>query len=141
MAWRAHVWLGDVSLRGDDQVQGFYERIYYPTWTRLDGLVFGVLLAALKTWRPAAWAQLLARRGAVVLVGGACCVLAGWLFWDDPTTASTVFGYPLLSLGLACFVAACAHPSMRAVPGAGFLAATSYSLFLTHKQALHLVTQ
>lgn len=139
VTWRAYVWLGDVSWRGDDQTQAYFERIYYPTWTRLDGLVMGVALAAVKTWRPLLWARMIDQRAWLAAIGAAVCALAAWLFREGPTTASTAIGYPLLSLGLACFVAALAHPSTREVPGAAPLAALSYSLYLTHKQALHVM--
>ncbi|HJT46451.1 MAG TPA: acyltransferase, partial [Chthoniobacterales bacterium] len=33
--------------------------IYYPTWTRLDPLVFGVVLAAIQKFRPTWWARLM----------------------------------------------------------------------------------
>ena len=40
---------GGVSFRG------FQAWIYYPTWTRLDPLVFGVVLAAIEKFRPTCW--------------------------------------------------------------------------------------
>jgi len=35
--------------------RGFQTWIYYPTWTRLDPLVFGVVLAAIEKFRPRWW--------------------------------------------------------------------------------------
>ncbi|MFT3713630.1 MAG: acyltransferase [Archangium sp.] len=141
MAWRGWVWLSDVSLRSEEtQGQFFYQRIYYPTWSRLDGLVMGVVLAAIKVWRPAWWAAIGARRSWFAAAGFMITAAAIWLFaGDGPTTASVVLGYPLLSLGLAGVVAACAFPQRHSVPGAAFIAALSYSLYLSHKQAMHLV--
>jgi hypothetical protein len=43
---RIHQLMGGVSFRG------FQAWIYYPTWTRLDPLVFGVALAAIEKFRP-----------------------------------------------------------------------------------------
>src|SRR5205085_8918720 len=43
---------GGVSFRG------FQAWIYYPTWTRLDPLVFGVALAAIEKFRPLLWTRL-----------------------------------------------------------------------------------
>jgi peptidoglycan/LPS O-acetylase OafA/YrhL len=140
MAWRAHVWLDDVSLRPEStQIQGYYERLYYPTWTRLDGLVMGVLLAVVRVHRPALWARALEHRAWVLLTGALTFAASVWLFEDRESTAATVFGYPLLSLGLAFVVLGCAAPGQRAVPGAAFIATVSYSLYLSHKQALHLM--
>jgi len=44
---------GGVSFRG------FQAWIYYPTWTRLDPLVFGVALAAIEKFRPNWWQRLI----------------------------------------------------------------------------------
>src|SRR6187399_1185110 len=44
---------GGVSFRG------FQAWIYYPTWTRLDPLVFGVVLAAIEKFRPHWWKRLI----------------------------------------------------------------------------------
>ncbi len=44
---------GGVSYRG------YQFWIYYPTWTRLDPLVFGVVLAAIERCRPSWWQRLL----------------------------------------------------------------------------------
>ena len=44
---------GGVSFRG------FQAWIYYPTWTRLDPLVFGVALAAIEKFRPTWWKRLM----------------------------------------------------------------------------------
>src|SRR5213596_1926689 len=38
--------------------RGFQTWIYYPTWTRLDPLVFGVILAAIEKFRPQWWRRL-----------------------------------------------------------------------------------
>lgn len=52
-----------------------------------------------------------------------------------------IFGYPLLSLGCACLLAASlewerAFGNWR-VPGAGTIAIISYSIYLTHKLVTH----
>ena len=39
--------------------RGFQTWIYYPTWTRLDPLVFGVALAAIEKFRPQWWRRLM----------------------------------------------------------------------------------
>ena len=49
LAWENLAPGGGVTFRE------FQVWIYYPTWTRLDPLVFGVVLAALQKFRPQAW--------------------------------------------------------------------------------------
>jgi peptidoglycan/LPS O-acetylase OafA/YrhL len=117
--------------------------IYRPTWTRLDGLLAGVVLALIASFRPEAWRALM-RRADSLLVGGLVVVaLAIYLFNDRLEFLPTVFGFPLLAIGLGCLVAAAASPSSligrTPFPGAKFVAAMAYSLYLTHKAVYHLV--
>ena len=145
LAWRAHVWLHDMAPLQDTDPRGFglhfVEGIYYPTWARLDGLLAGVLLALAETWRPQAWARWRARSVPLALAGLATTGLALVLFRDRLGLWPSVVGYPLLSGGLALLVGACAlaGPGHWRVPGAGWLARISYSLYLSHKLALHAV--
>ena len=56
IAIRAYVYLHHVAIfpRDDDAFGlAYVEKIYYPTHTRLDGLLVGVTLATIKTFRPA----------------------------------------------------------------------------------------
>lgn len=63
-----------------------------------------------------------------------------WLFRDRLGFWPSVIGFPLLSLGLALWVMlASGLPARWKVPGAGWLARVSYSLYLSHKLALHAV--
>jgi peptidoglycan/LPS O-acetylase OafA/YrhL len=141
---RAHLWfdrlvpLAGITGAGNPQ-QRWYEWIYYPTYTRLDGLVMGVLLAVMRAQRPRLWHHLLENRAPLLLAGALGFGGAVWLFQETASAGATVLGYPLLSVALACFVAVAARPSMPAVPGASFVAAVSYSVYLTHKQALHVL--
>jgi len=60
MVVRARLWLDQVALPhfdsgGAPQGARYMELIYYPTWSRLDGLLAGVALAVLQTFRPKRW--------------------------------------------------------------------------------------
>lgn len=131
---------------GDDAMSAaFMKRIYYPTYTRLDGLVSGVGLACVRIFRPAWWARI-SRSGAAVFCAG--LVVSGaaiWLFHGEypspDRTASILFGFPLLACGFGLLVAAGAAergPLRVRVLGAGALAALAFSLYLTHKEVAHL---
>ncbi|MDO1528738.1 acyltransferase [Fulvimonas sp. R45] len=143
----AGVMLAGMLLRGHAALRGmdFLESIYYPTWTRLDGLLAGVMLAVLQTWCPALWARLQVRANALAPLGMIVVAAAIWLFRDRTSLAADVLGYPLLALGLALVVAAATSRQgwlgRRGVPGAGWIAAVSYSLYLSHKLAMHQVQQ
>lgn len=138
-------------MAGADQSFGltYIERIYYPTYSRLDGLLAGVTLALVKTFRPIWWSEL-AKRGHTLLFSGLCMVgVAVWLFrdrWVSVTGVSafgTVAGFPVLSLGLGLLVASALSAngllSRVKFPGAKLIATLAYSLYLTHKELIHLV--
>ncbi|WP_430392246.1 acyltransferase family protein [Dyella sp. 20L07] len=121
----------------------FLRYIYYPTYARLDGLVAGVMLAACAVYRPT-WMARLRRHGNLVLLLGLLLFAASIaLFTQRFSFAATVVGYPLLSLAMMAVVAAASGGSSllaRAhIPGASWLAAISYSLYLSHKGVFHLV--
>ena len=127
----------------------YLEAIYYTTYCRLDGLLFGVLLAAFKMFKPDLWRRYVDPRWALVVGLVAIALAVGIFHYPNTlglrgpvlTMAGATFGYPLLSLGCACILAASlewerAFGSWR-VPGAGTIAILSYSIYLTHKMASH----
>jgi len=146
MAVRGYIWLHDVSpLRG--QANGgfaiaYQERIYYPTWTRLDGLLAGFMLAMVRAFRPAAWAAIGRRANLTALGALAGLGLSCWLFVNQRDLGPTVFAYPILAFSMAGLVAAAASSrgvlaGLR-VPGAAAVAAIAYSLYLVHKPVMQL---
>lgn len=118
---------------------GYVEKIYYPTYTRLDGLLMGVVLATIKIFRPAWWDKLMQRGYWLLASGLAVCALAIWLFRDRFSLSGAVIGWPLISLGLALIVAASISPQcvLSRVRGFAFPATLAYSLYLTHKEIAH----
>ena len=130
----------------------YFESIYYPTYARLDGLVFGVLLAAARVFRPAQWRHYFGVRLSCALGGlllaGALVLLAyrGGLSPKVHLPAlslpGAIFAYPLLALAFALILSASLDAGAQRwfrVPGAASIALLSYSLYLTHKAVMHLV--
>jgi peptidoglycan/LPS O-acetylase OafA/YrhL len=127
----------------------YLKAIYYPTYTRLDGLLFGVLLAAFKVFKPDLWRRYADSRWALI-AGIASITLAVFVFHYPATPGlkgptltllGATFGYPLLAFGCACILAASlewerAFGAWR-VPGAGTIAILSYSIYLSHKLTSH----
>jgi peptidoglycan/LPS O-acetylase OafA/YrhL len=131
-----------LSADDDTFTVRYIEKIYYPTYTRLDGLLMGVILALIKTFRPAWWRGMMARGYILLAAGLAVCSLAIWIFRDRFGFLGAVAGFPLLSLGLALIVASslsprCFHSRVR---GFALPATLAYSLYLTHKEIGHLDT-
>lgn len=151
MALRAGIWtaLLEPQLANPDGEGGYYQRfvedIYYPTYARLDGLLTGVTLAALRAFRPALWAWALGRTHALLALGSLGLAGAIYLFQDRAGFAASVYGYPLLSLSLGLvLLSAVSERGLLArcrVPGARGLALMSYSLYLVHKPAFHLARE
>lgn len=143
-AWTTQVqpYLG-VTSGADWYFLRYIEHIYNPTWARLDGLLAGAALAALRQFRPGWWSWMTAR-GWWCLGAGALGVAAASVLFRDPTGAlAAVAGFPLLSLGLAGVLVGMASPTIlpgrMAVPGARLLATLAFSLYLTHKAVYHWV--
>ncbi|MGV3548970.1 acyltransferase family protein [Rhizobium sp.] len=127
--------------------------VYYPSYTRVDGLMFGVLLAAARFYRPDAYRRYMHPRVAVAL-GGVLVAIALVLFSiRGPLAGSnvfavfqaepgTMFGFPVISLGIALLLGATidlnAVLKRWSVPGATTVATLSYSLYLTHKSVFHV---
>jgi peptidoglycan/LPS O-acetylase OafA/YrhL len=140
-AWLLH----SVIQPADDQ-QGvmMMKYIYYPTYSRLDGLVVGVSLAVVRTFKLSWWSRL-ARHGVLLAFLGSACVLGAlWLcgfnFPDPELPLSILFAFPALACGFGLLVASavCENGFLRIrVPGASALAALAFSLYLTHKSVAH----
>lgn len=141
MALRAGILLRDVAE--DPARNWFVEDLYFPTWVRLDGLLAGVMLAALRIFRTGWWVRLQRHANALLLLGVALFVLSLWLFRHRVGMAANVLGWPVLSWAIALLVFAAAERrswlGRWRVPGAGWVAGISYSLYLSHKIALHAV--
>ena len=144
IAIRAYIYSHQVQVfpREDDAFAlAYVEKIYFPTHTRLDGLLVGVTLATIKTFRPAWWQRAMSH-GYRLLVGGlALCAWAMFLFSDRLSFSASVVGFPLLAVGLGLLIASSIAPSspLSKVRGFGLIAALAYSAYLTHKEILHFV--
>ena len=127
----------------------YYRYLYYPTYSRLDGLMVGVTLALVRLFRPGWWGWM-ARRGHTALTLG--LALTGFVCWmfrsdgmGDATRIAawgTVIGYPLLAVGLGLLVVSSVSSdgwlSKFSIPGTRLLATLAFSLYLTHKEVAHL---
>ena len=145
IALRTGTWLHDAAAEGLPGVAArnwFVEDIYYPTWNRLDGLLAGVVLAALKVYRPRWWEAAQARANLALFAGLGLLALSFWLFGERTGLLGNAIGWPVLSASLALLVFAGAGERSllsRRIPGMAWIAAISYSLYLSHKIAFHVV--
>lgn len=141
--------LRPLAAAGQDFSVAYIERIYYPTYSRLDGLLAGVVLALVRVFRPAWWSTCVRHANRLLLAGSVLVGVAVWLFWhrfasvQGVAAVGTLIGFPTLSLGLALWIpgaseAACWLGRWH-IPGARTVATLAFSLYLTHKQVASLV--
>ena len=126
--------------------RGFQTWIYYPTWTRLDPLVFGVALAAIEKFRPIWWQRLMNLAPWLWLPGLALIVYALWLGEGEYlTVAAAIWQFPLIALGMTALLVCAVSPRLPfrrvAIPGAAFVASIAYSAYLIQKLVIHFVAQ
>ncbi|HEY4284885.1 MAG TPA: acyltransferase, partial [Chthoniobacterales bacterium] len=105
--------------------RGFQTWIYYPTWTRLDPLVFGVALAAVEKFRPIWWQRLMNLAPWLWLPGLVLIFYALYLGERDSLTlTASVWQVPLIALGMAAWLVCALSPrsllSRIRIPGAAF---------------------
>jgi peptidoglycan/LPS O-acetylase OafA/YrhL len=142
MALRAYVWLHCVGVPNPRE-EAYVELIYYPTFMRLDGLLSGVVLAAVRWFRPKVWQIAMDNSYRLLGVGLCSLAVAIWMARGRSGFSASVFGFPFLSISLALIVAACVSPKnllgRARVPGAEAIATVTFSLYLSHKMTWHVV--
>lgn len=126
----------------------FLGDFYSPTHLRLDGLVIGVLLAAVRVFVPSAWAMMLRHRGVLAAGGLAVILLATWSPWATGTGIegvdrmrffAAVPGFLIVSLGTGALVpwaATVRFASAWALAPIRWVAEHAYALYLTHELAI-----
>ncbi len=140
LAWQFPGESGGVSFRG------FQRWIYYPTWTRLDPLVFGVALAAIEKFRPNWWQRLMNTAIWLWLPGLAAIVYGLYLGEGDIlTVVACVWQFPLIALGMAALLVCAVSPRLpfrrTEIPGAALFASIAFSVYLSHKLVIHQAIQ
>ena len=91
----------------------FGRRIYYPTWSRLDGLVAGVAVALVQVFRPV-WVGVRGGGGANAVIAAGLAVWGGavWMFQGQDAwmqlPMGVVLGFPMMAAGFGLLVAAAA---------------------------------
>src|SRR6476469_8707838 len=140
LAWK------NPSIDGGVSFRGFQAWIYYPTWTRVDPLVFGVVLAAIERFRPNWWQRLINCATWLWLPGLALIVYALYLGeTKNLTVAACVWQFPLIAVGMAAILVCTVSPRLPlcrvAIPGAAFIDSIAYSGYLIQKLVINGVEQ
>jgi peptidoglycan/LPS O-acetylase OafA/YrhL len=146
IALRAFLAAQNPSVDGGVSFRGFQAWIYYPTWTRLDPLVFGVVLAAIEKFRPKWWQRLINCAPWLWLPGLGLIAYALYLGeTKNLTVVACVWQFPLIAIGMAALLVCAISPRLPlcrvAIPGAAFIASIAYSAYLIQKLVINGVEQ
>lgn len=127
-----HIEAGDAGVA----MRNYVGMIYMPTYARLDGLLAGVMLAAVRAFRPRWWAGLLSH--AWLLLASGTVILACCTSIAPMSLAGVVVLFPLVALGCACLLAGAISPATwigrSRVSASRITAILAFSLYLCHKQ-------
>ncbi|QHV99342.1 acyltransferase family protein [Spirosoma endbachense] len=115
----------------------WYKYVYYPTYNRLDGLLIGVAIAGVYTFRPNLWHRV-SKHGNLLLAAGILLLILAYLLCEDQQTLiASVFGFPLLSIGYGFVVAGAVSPTSFMYSWQSTIstsiATLSFAIYLTHK--------
>jgi peptidoglycan/LPS O-acetylase OafA/YrhL len=141
--------IGGLTLRwflATQNFRPFQTWIYYATWTRLDPLAFGVVLAAIQKFRRQSWQRLMGLAPWLLLPALSLIVSA---FWIEPPGAVTVtvwtWQFLLIALGMALLLVCAVSPRLPfqriKIPGVAFIASIAYSAYLIQKLVIHAVAR
>ncbi len=126
------------SVNGGVSFRAYQAWIYYPTWTRLDPLVYGVALAAIEKFRPNWWRRIISCAHWLWLPALGLIAYALYLGETDHLTVTAcVWQFPLIAVGMAALLVCAVSPRFPlcriAIPGAAFIASIAYSAYLIQK--------
>lgn len=121
----------------------WYKWIYFPTYSRLDGILVGIAIAVIRFRSKWIHQSFFSNKH--------CCFYAGLLMlgcsWyicrEQLSALATIAGFPLIAFGYGFVVIACVLPSspMFSVrwPFTAFISKISFGLYLVHKIVIHLL--
>lgn len=121
----------------------FSKYVYYPTYNRLDGLLVGVAIALIFSFRPKTRDWLM-NKGNYLFGLGIIILTATYFICQNQFAFHTaILSYPLVSIGYGFLVIAVLSTTCFInkfnFKIFSFLATISYSVYLTHKQLNHIV--
>jgi peptidoglycan/LPS O-acetylase OafA/YrhL len=122
----------------------WYKWIYYPTWTRLDGLLVGASIAALLQFKPGLGSKILKYGNGLLLVSLSIFTFTYFFCSKDESYSTAVFGFPLVDIAYGFIVLSALSPKSflhkYESKITAKIAALSYGIYLIHKIVIH-VTQ
>ncbi|MCF6404795.1 acyltransferase [Chitinophaga filiformis] len=134
--------LVEPTMGADNYWVTWYMWMYYPTFTRLDGLLTGVSIAAIFQFLPAVKQKIMALGNKLLLIGLVLLTGAWFLCVDPANFYASVFGFPLIAIGYGAMVAGAVNENSflhkKKLRFTATLAMLSYGIYLSHKGVIHL---
>ena len=114
----------------------YLNSLFYPTYTRLDGLSLGVLLGYIKVHAPALWIRFTARHQRNLIISVILIFTAALVTLKRVSLLSSLASFPLVSLGFSFLLLAAMHEDSLInkwkIRGITKLSILSYSMYLSH---------
>ncbi|WP_294309433.1 acyltransferase [uncultured Chryseobacterium sp.] len=121
----------------------WYMNIYYPTYTRFDGLAAGVLIGYLFQYSEKFRAFINAKGNILLTAGFIAIVLTLFFCRNQYSAQASVFGFTFVALSYGMIVMGTISTSSLISGKSHFLtsrlAVLSYSIYLSHKCIIHLI--
>ncbi len=119
--------------------------MYYPTFTRLDGLLAGVSVAAIFEFLPGIKNRITKQGNWVLLTGLALIIAAAFISGDFGSYQVSIIGFPFIAIAYGVIVMGAVSPNSVLYRFSSRITSTiatlSYALYLTHKGIIHLTQQ
>ncbi|MBL6447340.1 acyltransferase [Fulvivirga sp. 29W222] len=120
----------------------FFEKIYYPSHTRMDGLVVGITIASMAAFDSKLLSRL-KKHGNLIFLIGICMLLYAYKISENLVSFNTTaYGFTMISLAYGIILIAAISPTCffyKIRSRITLVVATlSYSLYLTHKLIFNL---
>jgi peptidoglycan/LPS O-acetylase OafA/YrhL len=123
----------------------WYKWIYYPTYSRLDGLLSGVGIAALFQFRPLLKEKLTAYGNLFLFLSVAILMGAYFVCINEESFISSVIGFALVSIGYGALVLGAISPTSFLYKFKSAIttkiATLSYAIYLSHKILIHITQE
>lgn len=143
---RLIIW--NISIAGMDPDstefwRSWYMKIYYPTYTRLDGLGIGVLVSYLMQYS-SGFKRVVHHNGNLFfLTGILLLVFTFWICSEQVSEIASVLGFTLVAVSYGLIVTAAVSESSFLSRRKSYitaeLAALSYAVYLSHKGIIHMI--
>jgi len=142
MLLRGTLWLHYIQHAGDNTFKLYMTNLYYPSFSRLDGLILGVAIAMVRNFHEETWARITNKGNWWMLFGIIGCYFTFYSLDHLYSFMPTTFGFLFRAISFSALVIAALSPdsvlNRTKIPGAMTLATWSYAIYLIHKPLIHV---